>query len=112
MNDGMIVQRVVAWKVPQYCKHTGELVDLLIEDSVLEDIEIESFAELLDLLDDCPHASQSAPYNEYTWASGYDSFNKWSYETGGEIATSLHYEQGNKPRYLKYWLKALALKTL
>ena len=107
----MVVQRVQVWNVPQYCEHTGELVDLLIEDSMIEDFEIESFAELLDLLEECPHASETGPYSEYTWASGYDNDNRWSYETGGEIEVSLHYDRNNKPRHLKYWLKALAMKT-
>ena len=88
----------------------GDLVDLLVVDEDIEEVEVESFQELLDLLP--PYRSDTGEPDAYTWAHDEgDREYKNGFELGYVREYSVHYHCDNHPKHLKYWIKALKLTT-
>lgn len=97
----MKITKCVVEKEPEYTEDGGELLGMDTTDEFIEDIDIETFQELLDLMRDCSNKSDSGEPSEWTWVYGQDE----NYVSGGYTETSLHFK--GIPRQLKYWKLAI-----
>jgi hypothetical protein len=93
------VSILTARQSPEY--DDDELVDVTTELEDSREVDV-TFAELVSLLRDYPHQSDSHP-DARAWAYSIAP----DYRTGDELIESVHLHRDNPPGRARYWVKAL-----